>query len=99
LPPYYGQTVYYNSTVLETVDAYDNLGFFIGMASIWKLIPVTSTWNVPNVWTDTFVIVLITNAVVGQAMAYADAFSQYPQFGGVPYCPEASTTFEIIAPP
>jgi hypothetical protein len=99
LPPYYGQTVYYNSTVLETVDAYDNLGFFIGMDFIWKLIPVTSTWNVPNVWTDTFVIVLITNAVVGQATAYADAFSQYPQFGGVPYCPEAYTTFEIIAPP
>ena len=94
----YNVTVYYNSTVLETVSAFDNLGFFIGSAALFKLIPVTSTWNVPNIWTDTFVIPLTTNAVVGQGTAYADAFSQYPINGGVPYCPEADTNFEIVAP-
>jgi len=94
----YNTTVYYNSTVLETVDAFDNLGFFIGSAALFKLIPVTSVWDLPNVWTDTFVIPLTTNAVIGQGMAYADAFSQYPINGGVPYCPEADTTFEIVLP-
>jgi len=97
--PYDSMTVYYNITVLETVSAFDNLGFFIGHAEIFKLIPVTSIWNVPNVWTDEFVIPLTTNAVVGQGTAYADAFSNYPIFGGVPYCPEADTTFAIVAPP
>jgi len=95
----YNITVYYNTTVLETVSAFDNLGFFIGSAAIFKLIPVATMWNVPSIWTDTFVIPLTTNAVVGQGTAYANAFSNYPIDGGVPYCPEAETTFSIIAPP
>jgi hypothetical protein len=99
LPPYDGYSIYYNSTVLETVSAFDHVGASIGMASIWKLIPVTASWNVPMDWTDTFVIYLTTYAVVGQGKAYADAFSQAPNVGGAAYCPEASTTFEIVAPP
>jgi len=95
----YNVTVYYNTTVLETVSAFDNLGYFIGSNNMYKPIPVTSTWNIPNNWTDVFVIPLTTYAVVGLGTAYADAFSNYPINGGVPYCPEAETTFEIIAPP
>jgi len=99
LSPYGNYTIYYNTTVLETVSAFDHVGAPIGMASIWKLIPVTTTWDVPMNWTDTFVIPLTTYAVIGAGTAYADAFSQAPNAGGAAYCPEAETTFEIIAPP
>jgi hypothetical protein len=99
LSSYGNITIYYNTTVLETVSAFDHVGAFIGMASIWKLIPVTVSWNVPVDWTDTFVIYLTTYAVVGQGTAYADAFSQAPNAGGAAYCPEAYTTIKIVAPP
>jgi hypothetical protein len=39
-----------------------------------------------------------SNAVVGTATVYANAYNTYPWNGGTPYCPEVSNTFYIKKP-
>jgi len=43
------------------------------------------SWEIPS------------DAELGTATIYASAFSEFPKNGGVPYCPEKSSTFNIIS--
>jgi hypothetical protein len=107
-PPDMKFTVWYrtyrmqqNLPLILTVDAFDNLGFHIGSAYAnvtgkgWG----NYTFDQFIYYTETFTIPLPTNAVVGPATVYANAFSDFPWNGGVPYCPEVSGTFSINKPP
>lgn len=38
-----------------------------------------------------------TGAALGAAKVYASAYSDFPQSGGYPYCPEKSSTFNVVA--
>jgi hypothetical protein len=89
-----------NLPLILTVDAYDNLGFHIGSASSSEPNKGWGSYTYCEFiyYTVTFDIPTPTNAVVGPAMVYADAFNYYPWDGGVPYCPEKSGTFNIIKP-
>ena len=88
--------------LLLTVTAYDNLGFFIGSGSY--VANLTDFTNGDLVWCNTvyfsytFTIPTPTNAVVGPATVYADAYNYAPWYGGVPWCPEATGTFNINTP-
>jgi hypothetical protein len=83
--------------VTITVTVYDELGFFIGSANLNTTVGwgeydhfgemKTYTWEVP--------IPMPTNAVVGKATVYANAFTKFPWIGGVPYCPEVTNTIEF----
>ncbi len=95
--------------VLLTGTVYDELGFFVGSAFTSATVsdpaanyppdmmpgnptPATFTWD--------FSIPLTTNAVVGKGKVFGDAFSNWPWYGGVPYCPEVTNTqdFYITKP-
>jgi hypothetical protein len=86
--------------VLLTVEVYDELGYHIGSA----VFATTVGWGEYHVplefknYTADFVVPMPTNAAVGTATVYANAFSDYPWNGGVPYCPEAYNTFQIKLP-
>jgi len=76
--------------VLLTVNIYDSDGATIGVGSFQG--PIT-----PGVSIFILGLPIPTYAHVGIAAVYANAFSDWPHKGGVPYCPEMSATFEIIA--
>jgi hypothetical protein len=84
--------------LLLTTEVYDELGFHIGSA-FYQTTVGWGTYHTPideflN-YTHDFSIPMPTNAAVGTATVYADAYNDFPWFGGVPYCPEASNTFFI----
>lgn len=78
-------------TVLVTVNVYDSSNTTLGVVSFKGMM-------MPGV--STFILGLpISPAVsVGSATVYANAFTDWPYFGGVPYCPEVSATFTIESP-
>jgi hypothetical protein len=98
--------------LLLTVAAYDNLGFFIGGASKTKMLSAETmyfangtvipqgdlVWCTTAYFKETFDITTPTNAVVGPATVYADAFNLAPWYGGVPWSPEAVGYFNINIP-
>lgn len=49
-------------------------------------------------WTSTFIISvpIPEDATTGNATAYANAYTDWPKLAGTPYCPEKSSTFQII---
>ena len=80
---------------LITVVVYDALGVPIGMVEI-------PAWNIPGESTK-FLGVDIDipmSAFISppSGSVYANAFTDLPQNNGVPYCPEASSTFLIAKP-
>jgi len=98
-----------SQTALLTGTVYDELGFFVGSAYTSVSIsdpaanypadlmpgnptPATFIWD--------FSIPLTTNAVVGKGKVFGDAFTNWPWYGGVPYCPEVTNTqdFYITKP-
>ena len=87
--------------VTLTVTVYDELGFFIGYATFETTVG-WGDYHIPidefKTYSTDFTIPLPTNAVVGEATVYANAYNKLPWFGGVPYCPEASNTFVIKKP-
>jgi hypothetical protein len=87
-------------SVLLTVDVYDELGFHIGSDKFVTTVGWDSYTYCQFInYTHTFAIPMPTNAVVGVATVYADAYTDFPWLGGVPYCPEASNTFYILKSP
>lgn len=87
--------------VVLTVTVYDELGFFIGYATFETTVG-WGEYHLPidefKTYTKDFTVPMPTNAVVGKATVYANAYTALPWVGGVPYCPEASNTFNIRKP-
>jgi hypothetical protein len=83
-----------------TVEVYDELGFHIGSDTFNTTVGWDEYhWCEFKYYTHTFSMPIPTNAAVGTATVYADAFDKLPWDGGTPYCPEASATFFIKKAP
>jgi len=76
--------------VLMTINTYYNDSAPFGYAAIQTTIPGQSF--------PTFIISIPipVDAVIGTAAVYANAYTDWPQLGGTPYCLEKNSTFEII---
>jgi hypothetical protein len=76
-----------------TIVVYDECGTPIG-----QVIP--QHWLIPPETSSMFIIGLTIPkwAYLGVGSIYANAYTDLPQFGGVPYCPEISAMFMIIKP-
>jgi hypothetical protein len=93
--------------VVLTATVYDELGFFIGSATLFTTVsndPVTydAFGNpIPHDYVWDFNILIPSNAVVGKCVIYGNAFNKLPWDGGTPYCPEVTNTidFFIAKPP
>lgn len=75
--------------VLITVNAYDADGATIGVPSIKG--PISR-----GILTYILGLPITASAQLGNATVYANAFTDWPHLGGVPYCPEKSATFQIV---
>jgi hypothetical protein len=85
--------------VVLTVTVYDELGFFVGYDTFTTTVGWGEYhWCEFKNYTKTFTIHIPSNAVVGVATVYGNAYDNLPWNGGVPYCPEASSTFLIKKP-
>jgi len=78
-------------TVLVTVNVYDSSNTTLGVVSFKGMI-------MPGISTFILGLPILSSASRGLAKVYANAFTDWPYFGGVPYCPEVSATFEIVSP-
>lgn len=78
-------------TVLVTVNVFDSSGTTLGVVSFKGMI-------MPGVSTFILGLPISPAASGGSAKVYANAFTDWPYFGGLPYCPEVSATFEIVGP-
>ena len=95
-----GTTAYFKITVqstsleaekiLLTVNVYDSSGTAIGVLSFSGPIGSGTTTLRPG-----FPIPL--TASVGTATVYVNVLTDWPHLGGVPHCPEESTTFEVFS--
>lgn len=77
-----------------TIVAYDNCQVPIGKATAY----ITADPEVDTVFPG-FTITIPKWAFVGTAALYVNLFTAPPKAGGVPYCPEYSTTFTILKTP
>jgi len=79
-----------SKTVVFTVVAYDEQGVPIGQV-------VLLGWIVPSGTSQVFIfdLQLPKWASVGAGSIYTNAYTNLPQAGGFPWCPEASTFFKI----
>jgi hypothetical protein len=77
--------------LLLSINVFDNDSTTIGVSSFQGSI----THGL-----STFIISVSipTSAKIGNATVYANAYTDWPHNGGVPYCPEVSATFQIIGP-
>jgi len=88
---------------LLTATVYDELGFFIGSAYSYvtafgatgEIDPITGE-PIPVYGNWTFCIPIPSNAVVGKCTVYGNAFTDWPWYGGVPYCPEVTNTIDFF---
>jgi hypothetical protein len=79
-------------TILVTLNIYDSSNVVLDQVS--AEIPI------PGRDTTSFIIsaFMPPGAVSGTAVVFADAYTAWPNTGGVPYCPEISATFNIESP-
>ena len=78
-------------SVLVTVNVYDSSNTTLGVVSFkGNLMPGTSRFILG--------LPIPLSVSSGYARVYANAFTDWPYFGGIPYCPEVSATFEITGP-
>jgi hypothetical protein len=77
---------------LITLVIYDDVGVPIGVLAVatWAIMEGTNNFGVN--------LGIPMTAFVGTGAIYANAFTDLPQNNGVPYCPEASTSFQIDKP-
>jgi hypothetical protein len=78
-------------TVLVTVNVYDSSDTTLGVVSFKGMI-------MPSVSTFILGLPISSTASSGSANVYVNAFTDWPYFGGIPYCPEVSATFTIESP-
>jgi hypothetical protein len=73
------------------LDVYDNLSVSLGQ------IVLEDEWIAPGVTTMFIEDFLIPEwASLGVGVVYANAYTALPALGGVPWCPQVSTTFSIV---
>jgi hypothetical protein len=84
-------TSFQSETVLVTVNVYDSSNTTLGVVSFKGNV-------MPGISTFILGLPIPSSASRGLARVYANAFTDWPYFGGVPYCPEVSATFEIVSP-
>jgi hypothetical protein len=73
------------------LDVYDNLSVSLGQ------IVLADEWIAPGVTTMFIEDLLIPEwASLGAGVVYANAYTALPALGGVPWCPQVSTTFSIV---
>jgi hypothetical protein len=79
-------------TILVTLNIYDSNNVVLSQVSAEIPIPARDTTS--------FIIsaFIPPGAVSGTAVVFADAYTAWPNAGGVPYCPEISATFNINSP-
>lgn len=77
--------------LLMTVNVYDSENTTIGVASFQGPI-------MPGISIIIIGVPIPATAHLGSATVYANAYTDWPHKGGIPYCPEASATFQIIEP-
>ena len=78
-------------TVLVAVNVGDYSNTTLGVVSFKGMI-------MPGASTFILGLPIPSTVSTGTANMYANAFTDWPYFGGVPYCPEARATFEIAGP-
>jgi len=76
---------------LLTINVYDSENTTIGVESFQG--PVN-----PGVSTFVISVYIPPSSHLGNAKVYANLYTDWPHNGGVPYCPEASSTFQITGP-
>jgi hypothetical protein len=74
-----------------TINIYDSNNTVIGVASFQG--SITSGVSTFIVGTP-----IPSSAHLGNATVYANAYTDWPHNGGIPYCPETSAIFQIIGP-
>lgn len=84
-------TSFESEIVLVTVNVYDSSDTTLGVVSFKGAM-------MPDVSTFILGLPILSTTPSGPARVYANAFTEWPYFGGVPYCPEVSATFEIMSP-
>jgi len=73
---------------LVTVNAFDASSATLGVVSFKSTI-------MPGVSTFILGLPIPSTSSIGTATVYADAFTDWPYLGGLPYCPEVSANFQI----
>lgn len=77
--------------VLVTICVYDGSQFCVGAVGPFNgMIKENSTFGVIGC------MPIPEMASVGNAVVYANAYSEWPKIDGKPYCPEKSNTFKIV---
>lgn len=76
-------------TVLVTVNVYDASNATLGVVSF-------NGGIMPGVSVFILGLPLPSTTSTGTSTVYANAFTDWPYYGGLPYCPEMSATFEIV---
>jgi hypothetical protein len=94
-----GTTAYFKITVqstsleaeqiLLTINLYDSRRTAIGVVSFKGPIGSEKTIFIPG-------FPIPKTAVLGTATVYVNILTDWPHLGGVPYCPETYTTFEVV---
>jgi hypothetical protein len=99
------QPLLYPSTVFPATDEVstntcDNQVMLDLVTPLITQVYYNGTTFYPAIWTWNFTIPLTTNAVVGKAKIFGDAFNYWPWYLGTPYCPEVTNTqdFYITKP-
>jgi hypothetical protein len=80
-----------SAEVLVTVNVYDSSNATLGVVSF-------KGTTVPGISTFILGLPIRSTASRGTASVYANAYTDWPFFGGVPFCPEVYATFQIINP-
>jgi hypothetical protein len=83
-----------DQTVFVTVVLYDDCGVPIGLDSTTVTVPHDNPF-----WDPEFSIHIVKWTYLGQGTIYANVYTQAPQLGGVPMCPEKSTTIILAKAP
>lgn len=76
-------------SVLITVNALDAVNATLGVVSFHGGI-------MPGISVFILGLPLPSGTSTGTAAVYANAFTDWPYYGGVPYCPEIYATFEVV---
>jgi hypothetical protein len=90
--------IWYQNNLQDTV--YTVIAFTIYSANgipLFAYAPVAYSVPSGGPWYSAYSWMIPSDAELGVAEICASAFSDYPEYGGVPHCPEKSSTFNIIS--